>query len=83
MAATYAAEVAILGLTWPLVLRCGRSSPNRGHITPTRRDDSAAGGDGFLLIRSRTGLVRDGYLDAWAPDGALLCQSRQMLAVLD
>ena len=39
------------------------------------------------LIRSRTGLVRGGYLDwdvdAWAPDGTLLYQSRQMLAVLD
>ena len=41
----------------------------------------------FVLIRSRTSLVRGGYLDwdadVWAPDGTLLCQSRQMLAVLD
>ena len=47
----------------------------------------AVDADGFVLIRSRTGLVRGGYLDwdvdAWAPDGTLLCQSRQMLAVLD
>jgi acyl-CoA thioesterase len=42
--------------------------------------------DDLVLIRSRTGLVRDGYLDwdavMWAPDGTLLCQSRQLLTVL-
>jgi len=41
----------------------------------------------MVLIRSRTGLVRGGYLDwdvdIWSQDGALLCQSRQLLAVLD
>ena len=54
---------------------------------PTHHDGGAAGSDGLVRIRPRTGLVRGGYrdwdIDAWAPDGALLCQSRQMLVVLD
>jgi len=41
----------------------------------------------MVLMRSRTGLVREGYLDwdvdIWSQDGTLLCQSRQRLAVLD
>ena len=41
----------------------------------------------MVLMRSRTGLVRGGYLDwdvdIWSQNGALLCQSRQLLAVLD
>ena len=57
------------------------------HTTHFRTDLGAIDADDFVLIRSRTGLVRGGYLDwdidVWAPDGTLLCQSRQMLAVLD
>ena len=56
------------------------------HTTHFRTDLVTVDAD-FVLIRSRTGLVRGGYLDwdadVWAPDGTLLCQSRQMLAVLD
>ena len=54
---------------------------------PTHRDDRADDGDCSVLIRSPTGLVRDGYLDrdlnVGTHDGTLLGQSRQMLAVLD
>jgi len=51
-----------------------------------RADIDAVGADDLVLMRSRTGLVRGGYLDwvadMWAPDGTLLCQSRQLLTVL-
>ncbi|WP_419851220.1 acyl-CoA thioesterase [Candidatus Poriferisocius sp.] len=56
------------------------------HTTYFRADLSQAKADDMVLLRSRTGLVRGGYLDwdldIWAPDGALLCQSRQILAIL-
>lgn len=56
------------------------------HTTHFRADLSTVDSDGFVLLHSRTGLVRDGYLDwdidVWAPGGTLLCQSRQMLVVL-
>lgn len=40
----------------------------------------------LVLMRSRTGLVHDGYLDwdcwMWSADGTLLCQARQLLVVV-
>lgn len=55
------------------------------HTVHFRADLRAVEAD-LVLVRSRTGLVREGYLDwdmdVWAPDGTLLCQSRQLLAVL-
>ena len=61
--------------------------PSMARDTQGYRPDLGTVDADFVLIRSRTGLVRGGYLDwdvdAWAPDGTLLCQSRQMLAVLD
>ena len=65
---------------------------DRMHTTATLdhtthfRADLASFDDDLVLLRSRTGLVRGGYLDwdidVWAADGTLLCQSRQLLAVL-
>ena len=56
------------------------------HTTHFRADLSSVDADDMVLLRSRTGLVRGGYLDwdldIWAPDGTLLCQSRQILVIL-
>lgn len=49
-----------------------------------RRSEGA--GD-LVLMRSRTSLVHDGYLDwdswMWGTDGTLLCQARQLLVVVE
>ena len=56
------------------------------HTTHFRADMSEVRVDDFVLMSSTTRLVRDGYLDwdvvLWAPDGTVLCQSRQLLAIL-
>ena len=56
------------------------------HTTYFRADLTTVQATDMVLLRSRTGLVRGGYLDwdidIWAPDGTLLCQSRQILAIL-
>lgn len=56
------------------------------HTVHFRADLRNVAADDLVLVRSRTGLVRGGYLDwdmdIWAPDGTLLCHSRQLLAVL-
>jgi acyl-CoA thioesterase len=57
------------------------------HTTHFRADLDAIKADDLVLMSSRTSLARHGYLDwdaaIWAPDGTLLCQSRQLLAVLE
>jgi acyl-CoA thioesterase len=57
------------------------------HTTHFRADVGTVNAHDLVLMRSRTRLVRGGYLDwdadIWAPDGTLLCQSRQLLAVLE
>jgi len=57
------------------------------HTTHFRADLRAVDATDLVLLSSRTRLVRGGYLDwdvvIWAPDGTLLCQSRQLLAVLE
>ena len=54
------------------------------HFRADLNDDIPSG---MVLLRSRTVLVRGGYLDwdvdVWSQDGTLLCQSRQLVAVLD
>lgn len=56
------------------------------HTTHFRADLDAVDVDDLVLMSSTTRLVRDGYLDwdvvLWAPDGTVLAQSRQLLAVL-
>lgn len=56
------------------------------HTTHFRADLDAIDVDDLVLMSSTTRLVRDGYLDwdvvLWAPDGTVLAQSRQLLAVL-
>ncbi|MGI9621713.1 MAG: acyl-CoA thioesterase [Acidimicrobiales bacterium] len=55
------------------------------HTTHFRSDPAQTETD-LVVMLSRTSLVARGYLDwdvvLWAPDGTLLCQSRQLLAVL-
>ena len=74
-------------MAWWVRLERMRLTATLDHTTHFRTDLGTVDADDFVLIRSHTGLVRGGYLDwdvdAWAPDGTLLCQSRQMLAVLD
>jgi acyl-CoA thioesterase len=56
------------------------------HTTYFRADLDAIEVDDLVLMSSTTRLVQDGYLDwdvvLWAPDGTVLAQSRQLLAVL-
>jgi len=56
------------------------------HTTHFRADLDAVDAEDMVLMWSRTRLVRNGYLDwdvvIWGPDGTVLCQSRQLLAVL-
>jgi len=74
-------------MAWWVRLERMHRTATLDHTTHFRTDLGTVDADGFVLIQSRTGLVRGGYLDwdidVWAPDGTLLCQSRQMVVVLD
>ena len=63
-------------MAWWLRLERMHLTATLDHTTHFRTDLDTVDADGFVLIRSRTGLVRGGYLDwdadVWAPDGALL-----------
>ena len=73
-------------MAWWVRLEHMYTTATLDHTTHFRADLSQVEADDLVLMRSRTGLVRGGYVDwdvdIWAPDGTLLCQSRQLLAVL-
>ena len=74
-------------MAWWVRLDREHSTATLDHTTHFRADLRSVDAGDLLLMSSRTGLVRNGYLDwdmvLWAPDGTPLCQSRQLLAVLD
>lgn len=73
-------------MAWWVRLEQMHTTATLDHTTHFRADLRSIDVEDFVLMQSRTSLVRGGYLDwdvdVWAPDGILLCQSRQMLAVL-
>lgn len=86
-----AASLVMLGdigmMGWWVRLDRMHTTATLDHTTHFRADLDATDADDLVLMWSRTRLVRGGYLDwdaaIWAPDGTLLCQSRQLLAVLE
>mgnify|MGYP001822931815 CR=1 FL=1 len=77
-------DIGMMG--WWVRLEREYTTATLDHTTHFRADLGQVDADDMVLMRSRTGLVRGGYLDwdvdLWAPDGTLLCQSRQLLAIL-
>lgn len=77
-------DIGMMG--WWVRLEREYTTATLDHTTHFRADLDQVEADDLVLMRSRTGLVRGGYLDwdvdLWAPDGTLLCQSRQLLAIL-
>lgn len=73
-------------MAWWVRLDHMHTTATLDHTTHFRADLSKIDAHDMVLLRSRTGLVRGGYLDwdidVWASDGTLLCQSRQLLAIL-
>lgn len=77
-------DIGMMG--WWVRLDHMHTTATLDHTTHFRADLDTTDADDLVLMSSRTQLVRRGYLDwdvaLWAPDGTLLCQSRQLLAVL-
>lgn len=77
-------DIGMMG--WWVRLDREHTTATLDHTTHFRTDLRSLAADDMALMWSRTRLVRGGYLDwdaaLWAPDGTLLCQSRQLLAVL-
>lgn len=73
-------------MAWWVRLDHMHTTATLDHTTHFRADLRHVDVTDMVLISSRTGLVRAGYLDwdvvVWAPDGTVLCQSRQVLAIL-
>tara|TARA_B100001146_G_scaffold224690_1_gene243605 strand:+ start:3549 stop:4355 length:807 start_codon:yes stop_codon:yes gene_type:complete len=78
-------DIGMMG--WWVRLDRMHTTATLDHTMHFRADLDGNVPSGMVLMRSRTGLVRGGYLDwdvdIWSQDGTLLCQSRQLLAVLD
>lgn len=78
-------DIGMMG--WWVRLDRMHTTATLDHTTHFRADLDSEIPGGMVLVRSRTGLVRNGYLDwdadIWSQDGTLLCQSRQLLAILD
>lgn len=77
-------DVGMMG--WWVRLDHMHTTATLDHTTHFRADLATVEAPDLVLMRSRTQLVRGGYLDwdatIWAPDGTPLAQSRQLLAVL-
>jgi acyl-CoA thioesterase len=77
-------DIGMMG--WWVRLDQMHTTATLDHTTHFRADLATVEAPDLVLMRSRTQLVRNGYLDwdatLWAPDGTLLAQSRQLLAVL-
>lgn len=77
-------DVGMMG--WWVRLDHMHTTATLDHTTHFRADLASVDASDLVLMRSRTGLVRGGYLDwdvtIWSPDGTALSQSRQLLAVL-
>lgn len=76
-------DIGMMG--WWVRLDREHTTATLDHTTHFRADLASVDAD-LVVMWSRTRLVRRGYLDwdsvIWAPDGTVLCQSRQLLAVL-
>jgi len=78
-------DVGMMG--WWVRLDRMHTTATLDHTTHFRANLDSESTSGMVLMRSKTRLVRSGYLDwdvdIWAQDGTLLCQSRQLLVILD
>jgi acyl-CoA thioesterase len=85
-----APQLVLLGdigmMSWWVRLEQMHTTATLDHTTHFRANPTTVGAHNLVLMSSKTRLVQNGYLDwdvvIWAPDGTVLCQSRQLLAVL-